>query len=211
MKLILDLSIILLIYLSFSGCAIFDYSDIKRHSNIKYSLDKSLPNKIRFDGYYRLPGDSYTIFYKDGSVSFEGGGIHFSDSKQINAVAKIVDDTLFINQYRSYSKLGAYLMDVTSFKFLIGDERTLWLLNTKLMEETTWSTDNDTSLFKHVEISNPLEAKLQNLARPYSFYPLDSVPVYDNPLKEKKWMWENKEDWKQWKKEQKRLKKEGKR
>ena len=175
--------------------------DLHAWSTIKYTSDKTLDDKIRFDGYYSASGtypsitdSTYTYFYKDEDIAFMKDNPAFWHHDKINAVAEITGDTLIVNRYTDGE---FWVMSVWGYKFLIKDCRTL-------------------NLIEVAYPSSPINISMENSwRRPIDsmtlhFHPLDSVPVYENPLKEKKWMWENKEDWKQWKKEQKRLKKERK-
>lgn len=178
-----------------SGCYNLFYpnNSIINHSEIKFDRPLVDSTKILFNGEYtNIEGYSY-YFYKDKSV-IATFSLDSTQYDMIYGTYDIINDTIKV---AIYYQAGIPLIPHIGgcfIYFIIKNQQTLDCQYCECIEL------NDISYY----ISTPPNSL-------YLFKPISSKPIADGSfIRKKKWMWENKEDWKQWKEEQKRLKKERK-
>ncbi len=179
-----------------SGCYNLFYpnNSLIKHSEIKFDRPLVDSTKILFNGeYVNMEGYSY-YFYKDKSV-VATFGLDSAKYDMMYGAYDIIDDTIKIAIYYQAGIPMIPHFGGCFIYFIIRDSHTVDCQYCECIEL------NDISYY----ISVP-PCSL------YMFNPISSKPIADGSfIRKKKWMWENKDDWKQWKKEQKRLKKERKR
>ncbi|MDE5635465.1 MAG: hypothetical protein K2I52_04065 [Muribaculaceae bacterium] len=198
----------LLLILIVPGCNIigpkigFKKSDIGVKFSSSYNSD--FDSKIDIDGYYFLDEPYETAafaLYKDGTylplyfnLKWIKKNINRSTNKLdsviwINkerkpsfggGIYKIEGDTLYIHSfYKFYSLPWSYIWEYSIEKYIIEDANTLRLVGGVIM-------DNIRSNIRRYEANSI-----------YRFVKASPLPSpFEAEVKTKKWMWENKDDWK---------------
>lgn len=183
-------SIILIFFFSclLQGCSTSSgviYEDNREFNKIKLSTDRIPLSIIRFDGYYGSSSTTGFLFYRDGTVmTYCNLRMKPCDRRGVNGIYQIDGDTISVNVYEEV----LWVWRGSQYRFIILDKDNIKLIQCRYSYDDEWENRN-------------------TILR---FHPLYKIPNQGFWLKDQKWIWENKEDWKLWKEEQKRLKKERK-
>lgn len=178
------------------------------------NMDTHIDSLINIDGYYAgIAEDStyikYTnppFFYRDG----EFGKLYLDDEylylkkRDIDITGKysfcsgaytIKGDTIIADEYTTmmWSNWLWY-----KYKFVVIDRNTLPLIEASY----GYSSDNaPENIKKNIKKKKEIEKiRVWKVDQIYKFVPVKGLPKSDLWIKRKKWMWENKEEWKRYKK-----------
>lgn len=210
-KKLLSLSCCLII---FSACnyAWYGHNFVKGQQSALFreNLDTHIDTLIHINGYYAgIADDSTYLSYSAPFYFCKDGGfakVYFKDEylylkkKNIDVTGKyylgsgaysIKGDTLCADWYML--DMCQYILAV-KYKFKIIDRNTLLLFEFS----DNYSKDNGLGKLKSYNKDDTVRVHTENQI--YKFIPVTGLPSSDLYIKRKKWMWEDKEEWKRYKK-----------
>jgi len=187
---------------------------IKSCSDIKWTgVDTGIENKMRIDGFYVDSDRKHClIFFKDGTCA------KWIPDADLNDIKTDLSTEIYRDLYKrtkgewSYN-IGVYKVenDLITANYYYWDFLmfcNLWRDMTKI--EYKIEDDNTISAIRILNFdtnSKPPRVYKNDTIVKYKFYHSDILPQSNNKMQQKKWMWNDVDMWKKWKKEEKRIRK----
>ncbi len=192
------------VLLYFAGCPRRGFSAEQQDAFFSTNRQTWLDKLIRTDGYYLRddtvttnPYEAQLIFFGDGTVanfwfaegkdSLQRGVPHIDLSAAVDYKGRkrlwsfgscydVHGDTIYVNDYFVY--LCQWTLQRQLFKII--DRETIELVSSQWVYKEKYGP------------SDPIYERHWT----YKFIPAENIPKPDVPLKEKKWMWSDKTEWK---------------